>query len=341
MKYISLFSGIGGFEIAINNIFPEAECIGYSEVDKFAIKVYKTHFPTHKNMGDITLITEKQIKQIIEESTGCNLIVGGFPCQNLSSQARCFKNTDSSGLVGPKSSLFYSMISIIKWVLKYNPKDTQLHILAENNASMKNDNKLLITKTIQSLFNDLVYITKLNGADFGVQTRRRLYWTTFPIIIDNIRCSQIWEDVLKPITYNFKLYNNTQILNTGNKLYETKNSLFYTQVFQDGLYWKTIKIYEKNYKSIWDKYNHSKTLNPKSNPIKTGTGLDNALLDYRNNNNEILFKIRYFEINELERLFFIPDGWVSDICSKTRCFRLLGNTVIVRVIEHILNCLKM
>ncbi|MDR0607655.1 MAG: DNA cytosine methyltransferase [Candidatus Peribacteria bacterium] len=32
---------------------PDAKCIGYSEIDKFAIKTYQAHFPDHQNYGDI------------------------------------------------------------------------------------------------------------------------------------------------------------------------------------------------------------------------------------------------------------------------------------------------
>jgi site-specific DNA-cytosine methylase len=47
MKYLSLFTGIGGFEVALHRVFPNAECIGYSEVKPHAIKVYEHHFPGH------------------------------------------------------------------------------------------------------------------------------------------------------------------------------------------------------------------------------------------------------------------------------------------------------
>ena len=50
-RYLSLFSGIGGFESAIHSVFPAAECVGYSEVDKFALRCYQHHFPNHVNLG--------------------------------------------------------------------------------------------------------------------------------------------------------------------------------------------------------------------------------------------------------------------------------------------------
>ena len=69
MKYFSTFSGIGGFELGIGN---RGECVGYSEIDKYAIKVYEKQFD-HKNHGDITRIREKELPDF-------ELFVGGFPC---------------------------------------------------------------------------------------------------------------------------------------------------------------------------------------------------------------------------------------------------------------------
>ena len=40
MKYFSTFTGIGGFEAAIYKTIPQAECVGFSEIDKFAIETY-------------------------------------------------------------------------------------------------------------------------------------------------------------------------------------------------------------------------------------------------------------------------------------------------------------
>ena len=60
MKYLSLFSGIGGFELAIQSVFPNAECIGFSEIDKYAIQTYLKHYPEHKNLGSVTDINPLQ-----------------------------------------------------------------------------------------------------------------------------------------------------------------------------------------------------------------------------------------------------------------------------------------
>ena len=52
--------------------------MGFSEVCKESIEIYKRHFPTHKNMGDVTKISWN-----IKTQGKVDLLVGGSPCQNL------------------------------------------------------------------------------------------------------------------------------------------------------------------------------------------------------------------------------------------------------------------
>ena len=77
MKYFSMFSGIGGFELAIHQSFPNAQCVGFSEIDKYAIQIYKKHFPEHKNYGNATGIVPEEIPDF-------DLLTFGWPCQDNS-----------------------------------------------------------------------------------------------------------------------------------------------------------------------------------------------------------------------------------------------------------------
>jgi len=65
MKYFSMFSGIGGFELGIkkatNNTW---ECVGFSEINKYAKETYKSHFPQHTNYGDCTAIQPENYSYI-------------------------------------------------------------------------------------------------------------------------------------------------------------------------------------------------------------------------------------------------------------------------------------
>ncbi|MBP5421547.1 MAG: DNA (cytosine-5-)-methyltransferase, partial [Paludibacteraceae bacterium] len=72
-----MFSGIGGFELGIQQSHIQMECVGFCEVDKYATSIYTRHFPNHRNYGDATKIKTETIPDF-------DLLVGGFPCQAFS-----------------------------------------------------------------------------------------------------------------------------------------------------------------------------------------------------------------------------------------------------------------
>ena len=69
------------------------QCVGHSEIDKFACKVYHYHFPKSKCLGNINEIIPKK----------ANIITAGFPCQDLSIAGK------RKGLAGKQSGLFWKM----------------------------------------------------------------------------------------------------------------------------------------------------------------------------------------------------------------------------------------
>jgi DNA (cytosine-5)-methyltransferase 3A len=155
MKYFSTFSGIGGFENGILANFPDAQCVGYSEIDKFAIQAYESHFPTHKNYGDITQIDIPNLPDF-------DLLVGGPPCQDLS-----IAKKDRQGLSGSRSGLFWKFVEILR--IK-KPK----WFLMENVNSMPKEAKQTITETLR------VEPIMINASLVSAQNRKRLFWTNIP-----------------------------------------------------------------------------------------------------------------------------------------------------------------
>ncbi len=96
LKLLSLFSGIGAFEKALENLQIPFKLVGFSEIDKFAIKSYcAIHNIDEKlNLGDIRNIKEKELPDF-------NLMTWGFPCQDISIAGRMKgiqKGTTRSGL---------------------------------------------------------------------------------------------------------------------------------------------------------------------------------------------------------------------------------------------------
>lgn len=102
MRYLSLFSGI---EAATQAWQPLGwECVGVSEIEPFPCAVLAHHYPDVPNLGDVTKITEQQIKDLGQ----IDLIVFGSPCQNLSIAG------NRKGFEGEQSSLFYAAMEVIK-----------------------------------------------------------------------------------------------------------------------------------------------------------------------------------------------------------------------------------
>ena len=105
LKYLSTFSGIGGFELGIERAAKalgiDIECIGHSEIDKFAESVYQKHFKGNKNYGDITTINTDELPDF-------DILVGGFPCQSYSTAGK------RKGLEDERGQLFFDLSRIIK-----------------------------------------------------------------------------------------------------------------------------------------------------------------------------------------------------------------------------------
>ena len=77
MKFIDLFSGIGGFRSGLEKNGHKA--IAYSEVDKYAKQSYTSIYETSEelDLGDITKVSNEQWQDLKGKA---NIIVGGSPC---------------------------------------------------------------------------------------------------------------------------------------------------------------------------------------------------------------------------------------------------------------------
>ena len=77
--HLDLFSGIGGFSLALKKANVEPEWIGFSDIDKFANELFQRRFPNAEQLNSITDVSYKTLggRQI-------DLLTGGFPCQSFS-----------------------------------------------------------------------------------------------------------------------------------------------------------------------------------------------------------------------------------------------------------------
>jgi site-specific DNA-cytosine methylase len=73
--YLDLFSGIGGFALGAKWAGMNFDGHYFSEIDKYAVKVYKMRFHYAKNLGDIRYVRYGKLPK------GEWFVTGGFPCQ--------------------------------------------------------------------------------------------------------------------------------------------------------------------------------------------------------------------------------------------------------------------
>lgn len=78
MRYVSLFSGI---EAATHAWHPLGwHCVAVAEIEPFPSHVLAHHYPQTPNLGDVTLLTEDDVKRL----GPVDVLVFGSPCQDLS-----------------------------------------------------------------------------------------------------------------------------------------------------------------------------------------------------------------------------------------------------------------
>ncbi|XP_024392742.1 uncharacterized protein [Physcomitrium patens] len=151
---LSLFDGLGGIWQALTKLgIPFS---GYSsEVLAPAIQVVKSRHPRVKHVGDIRKLNLSAVPEKVD------LVVGGFPCQDLSIMGK------KEGLHGSRSKLFFDLLRVLK---VFKPK----WFLVENVASMSWVDREEITRHLK------VAPMELDSQEITASKRRRLYWTNIP-----------------------------------------------------------------------------------------------------------------------------------------------------------------
>ena len=109
MTYLSLFSGIGGFDLALDRA--GFRCVGQVEIDKDCNRVLASHWPNVQRHQNVETYQGKR--------GAADIVCGGFPCQDLSVAGK------RAGLAGKRSGLWSEFRRVIaevapRWVLIEN-----------------------------------------------------------------------------------------------------------------------------------------------------------------------------------------------------------------------------
>ena len=165
LRVLSLFSGIGAFEMALRNIEIDYELVNFCENDKYAIKAYCAIHDVDENLnlGDITKISIENLPKDID------LITHGSPCQDFS-VAGLQRGGDEGSET--RSSLMWNTVEIIKHCKpKYVIWENVKNVLSKKHKH--NFDKYLKTLELLGYTN---YWKVLNAKDYGVpQNRERVF----------------------------------------------------------------------------------------------------------------------------------------------------------------------
>ena len=173
LKVLSLFSGIGAFEKALEREKIPHEVVAYCEIDKYASKSYSTihNIPESLNLGDISKVATSDIPEY-------DLVTYGFPCQDIS-VAGLQKGIKAGET---RSGLLYEALRIIE---AKKPK----YAIAENVKNLvgkrfKGDFEQLLELLDNMGYNS--YWQVLNAKDYGIpQNRERVFIISIRKDIDN------------------------------------------------------------------------------------------------------------------------------------------------------------
>lgn len=167
LKLLSLFSGIGAFEKALDNLGVDYELVNYCEIDKYASKSYSLihNVSEDKNLWDVTKVDTRKLPKDID------LITYGFPCQDISlaGKQQGLFNEDGSKT---RSGLFFEALRIIE---DTKPK----FAIAENvknlvSKKFKNEFEIVLKSLEETGYNN--YYQVLNAKDYGIpQNRERVF----------------------------------------------------------------------------------------------------------------------------------------------------------------------
>lgn len=336
MNVLSLFDGISCGQLALQRANIKYENYYASEIDKSAIKICQANFPNTIQLGDVTKIDEKALKDLPK----IDLLMGGSPCQGFSFSGKGLNFND------PRSKLFFDFVRILNII---KPK----YFLLEN---------VIMKKEYQDIISQYLGVkpVEINSSLVSAQNRRRLYWANFPISQPedlNICLKDILE---KNIPFQ---YEKQKLIDEKRKKQEKQFKTLYSAAIRGRYVKQEIDHKELNKATIVGrrlKENGSREDYNKKIPISqilevraTNLNKSNCLTTVDKDNvltplpigrykdvfiNKLPF--RYYTLTEQCRLQTVPEDYFKGLVSDSKAKKMLGNGWTVEVIKHILKGMK-
>lgn len=302
MNVLSLFDGIRCGRVALERAGIEVDRYYSSEINPYAIKIADKNYPqdTDNKLGDVTKIS----KEVLEGLKNIDLVIGGSPCQSLSSCNVHLKDGEYGVNGNGKSNLFWEYVRILKQIKQMNPN---VKFLLENVGSAKNEDINIINNELG------IKGLKFNSELLSAQNRNRIYWTNIEFKVPSVRNENYMQDILES-KVDDKYY-------LSEKMYSCILSPA-TKGWQSGKMEIDLKI-ARPLTATMHKMHRADTDNYITTEYKP-FGKTN---------------IRRLTPLECERLQTLPDNYTQGI-SDTQRYMAIGNGWTVDVIAHIFKGLK-
>lgn len=370
MKYVSLFAGIGGFDLALNRLGHEAVYV--NEWDKYSAQTYEKNFRTNLcrergkatkgngtsstfeqssqptteglqqsgdkpdhicsgNSGEVQCVDTRSITDVpTSEIPDHDILVGGFPCQAFSIAGK------RRGFDDTRGTMFFEVARILR---DKRPR----YFILENVKGLLSHDEGKTFQTILGVLTDLGYEYQwqvLNSKNFGVpQNRERVF------IVGHIRGES------RPQVFPIQRADGMAIEKDDS---QTANTL-------TANYWKgsaasrpIIQVNQPRHSN--DRVYADKGISPTLNTMGGGRRQPKVMrtpLKFLDRNQKsvegdysftvdslntggvkIDSRIRRLTPLECERLQGFPDNWTEGV-SDTQRYKQLGNAVTVNVVYEV------
>jgi DNA (cytosine-5)-methyltransferase 1 len=305
INLLDLFSGIGGFHLGLERAGFKVSSFN-SEIDKYAIEVYKHNFKQSKYVGSVTDVRGSELPRI-------DAITFGSPCQDFSLAG------NRKGMAGERSSLILEAIRLIQ---ECRPR---FFVWENVKGTFSSNNREDFAAILQAFANIGGYRLEwqlLNTKWFLPQSRERVYLVGYT---PKGSRGQIF-----PITES--------AFDTQRLAGEREESACITTSYHKGMNYDNQLIAASRGRNPND-LNDRQAGSPMQQRLEINKeGISNTLTSVHKDNYVVGNQqtIRRLTPIECERLQGFPDNWtLANGISDTQRYKMCGNAVTVDVVEAV------
>ncbi len=352
MNHLDLFSGIGGFSLGLKRVF-DIKHSYFSEIDKYAIDVYKHNFKNSTYVKSVTDIRGGDLPRI-------DVITFGSPCQDFSLAGK------RKGMDGERSSLITEAIRLIKecrpsFFIWENVKGTFSSNSGEdfwaiiqafaNIGGYRLEWQLLNTKWFLPQNRERIYLVGCLGEGSGKQIfpLRESYKRNFK---ERESSSCITTSYHKGVNFDNQLIKVRSATKSGYEIAKVGDAINYTNINSNT---KRGRVGKQSAQTLDTNCCQAVITKPLVKAVQIGNSETfgnyeregDAFTLRASNPNGVRYnnKIRRLTPIECERLQGFPDNWTKNgielgKISDTQRYKMCGNAVTVDVVEAVAKKIK-